>query len=77
MIKNYILRDGGRIAASCAEEFVRELREGSRFDYDCTDNEYMAHFAGRYKDMTGKVISTDTVGHFMADLLRFGYVKEE
>ena len=37
MIQTYHLLDGGQITASSPEEFVRLLREGSRFDYDCTD----------------------------------------
>ena len=36
MIQTYHLLDGGQITASSPEEFVRLLREGSRFDYDCT-----------------------------------------
>lgn len=45
MIQTYHLLDGGQITASSPEEFVRLLREGSRFDYDCTDQEYMENFA--------------------------------
>lgn len=41
MIQTYHLLDGGQITAASPEEFVRLLREGSRFDYDCTDQEYM------------------------------------
>lgn len=37
MIQTYHLLDGGQITAASPEEFVRLLREGSRFDYDCTD----------------------------------------
>ena len=48
MIQTYHLLDGGQITASSPEEFVRLLREGSRFDYDCTDQEYMENFARRY-----------------------------
>ena len=47
MIQTYHLLDGGQIIASSPEEFVRLLREGSRFDYDCTDQEYMENFAWR------------------------------
>ena len=44
MIQTYHLLDGGQITAASPEEFVRLLREGSRFDYDCTDQEYMENF---------------------------------
>ena len=40
MIQTYHLLDGGQITAASPEEFVRLLREGSRFDYDCTDRVY-------------------------------------
>ena len=49
----YILADGGRIAASDPSEFVRLLREGSWFDSECTDEEYMVNFSGRYHELHG------------------------
>ena len=76
-MKKYILQDGGRMAAACAEEFVRLLREGSWFDNDCTDREYMERFAGRYKESHGVTVSTDTPEQFMADLMKDGYIREE
>lgn len=76
-MKKYILQDGGRMAATCAEEFVRLLREGSWFDNDCTDREYMERFAGRYKESHGVTVSTDTPEQFMADLIKDGYIREE
>ena len=51
MIQTYHLLDGGQITAASPEEFVRLLREGSRFDYDCTDQEYMENFARRYGEL--------------------------
>ena len=75
MVRDYELLGGGRIAASSPEEFVRLLREGSRFDFDCTDAEFMERFALRYKDLHGVMVKTDTPGHFIEDLQRFGYIK--
>lgn len=75
-MKMYILQDGGRMTASSAEEFVRLLREGSWFDNDCTDREYMERFAGRYKESHGVTVSTDTPEQFMADLIKDGYIRE-
>ena len=77
MKKEYILLDGGRITASSAEEFVRLLREGSWFDNDCTDREYMERFAGRYNELHGVKVSTDTPELFMSDLMKDGYIKEQ
>ena len=57
------------------EEFVRRLREGSWFDSDCTDEEFMEYFASRYKLLHGVDVSHDTAEHFMADLRKFGYIR--
>ena len=58
----YILADGGRIAASDPSEFVRVLREGSWFD------------SGRYRELHGVTVRTDTPEHFMDDLKKYGYI---
>ena len=71
----YILADGGRIAASCPSEFVRLLREGSWFDSECTNEEYMVNFSKRYNELQGVRVRTDTPEHFMADLEKYGYIK--
>lgn len=76
-MKKYILLDGGQITASGAKEFLRLLREGSWFDNDCTDHEYMERFAKRYKESHGVTIDTGTPEQFMADLMKDGYVKEQ
>lgn len=73
----YILADGGRIAASGPSEFVRLLREGSWFDSECTDEEYMVNFSGRYRELHGVTVRTDTPEHFMDDLKKYGYIKAE
>ena len=71
----YAWADGGRFVASSPEEFVRLLREGSWFDSDCTDEQYMLNFARRYKEMHGVEVATDTPEHFMDDLRQHGYLK--
>lgn len=73
MKTTYLLQDGGTITATCAADFVTHLREGSRFDYDCTDQEYMYRFADRYFDQTGHTVRADSPDHFLADLLASGY----
>lgn len=75
-MENYILQDGGKITASSAPEFVTRLREGSRFDSECTDNEFMIRFAERYKLYSGNELSTFTPEEFLQDLLKIGYAKE-
>ncbi len=71
----YILADGGRIVASDPSEFVRVLREGSWFDSECTNEEYMVNFSKRYNELHGVRVRTDTPEHFMADLEKYGYIK--
>lgn len=46
--KTYMLPGDERIVAGNAEEFVRELRQRSWMDSECTDEEYMHNFAERY-----------------------------
>ena len=72
--RNYLLQDGGTITATCAADFVSKLREGSRFDSECTDQEYMFNFADRYRDQCGKVVRADSPENFLNDLIAFGYV---
>ena len=69
------MADGGKIAASGSSEFVRVLREGSWFDSGCTDGEYMVNFSGRYRELHGVTVRTDTPEHFMDDLKKYGYIK--
>lgn len=73
MTKTYTLQDGGTITATCAAEFVTKLRESSRFDSECTDQEYMYHFADRFYDQTGHVVRADSSEHFLEDLTIYGY----
>lgn len=73
MKTTYLLQDGGTITATCAADFVTRLREGSRFDYDCTDQEYMYRFADRYFDQTGHTVRADSPDHFLTDLLEYRY----
>lgn len=71
----YQLQDGGTITASCAPEFVTNLRQSSRFDSECTDAEYMANFAERYRQYSGKTLRTDNPDNFLDDLIKYAYVK--
>lgn len=74
MTTTYTLQDGGTITATCAADFVTKLRESSRFDSECTDQEYMYQFADRFHDQTGNVIRADSAEHFLEDLFICNYV---
>lgn len=76
MTTTYTLQDGGKITATCAADFVTKLRESSRFDSRCTDQEYMYHFADRYHDQTGHVVRADNPERFVEDLLSSGYMHQ-
>ena len=69
MNKTYTLQDGGTITATCATDFVSKLRQS-----ECTDQEYMYHFADRYHDQSGNTVRADSTEHFLDDLLALGYV---
>jgi len=76
MEKTYKLEDGSVITAVSAEEFITRLREGSRFDSECTDVEFAQNFASRYKIKSGNEIRSVPPDVFLSDLILFGYVKE-
>lgn len=73
--KTYILQDGGKIIASCSSEFVTNLRESSRFDSECSDQEYMTNFAGRFVQYSGHEVRTDSPDNFLEDLIKYDYAK--
>lgn len=74
---NYTLKDGGTISASTPQEFVTRLRESSRFDNNCSDEQYMQNFAARFKTQEGADIRFDTAENFLQDLLDSGFVVQE
>lgn len=74
--KTFSLQDGGTITATCASDFVMKMRESSRFDFDCTDAEYMVNFADRFMQMSRHTVRTDCPDHFLEDLIKYDYVKE-
>ena len=69
------MADGGWSAASDPSVFVGILREGSWFYSEWTDGEYMVNFSGRYRELHGVTVRTDTPEHFMDDLKKYGYIK--
>ena len=75
MIKTYNLLDGGTITATRPGDFVTKLREGSRFDSECTNQEFMQNFAHRYRELHGVDISTDTVENFVNCLIQHAYIR--
>lgn len=72
---NYLLEDGAVITAATPEEFITQLREGSKFDSDCTNEEYMKSFADRYALQTGNKIKAGNATEFLLELIKYGYVK--
>lgn len=74
--KTYRLEDGGSITATSPEAFVMTLRKSSRFDSDCTNEEYMHNFAERYRVQTGKTIKVDDATTFLCELERIGFITE-
>lgn len=74
---SYRLKDGDIIPALSPADFVSSLRTGSRFDSNCSDQEYMEHFAHRLEMLEGHHVRTDTAEHFLDDLLQCGFVTEK
>lgn len=75
MEKKYRLQDGGLITASGPEEFVKNMRLSSRFDSECTDQQYMENFSCRNQCQNGVLVRTDNVEHFVSDLIDTGYIE--
>lgn len=69
--------DGHRIVATSPADFLHQLRTGSRFDSQGTDNEYMVRFAHRLQELEGYLVSTASPEAFLADLIAHGFVVEE
>ncbi|MBW4908034.1 hypothetical protein KZY66_12250 [Prevotella salivae] len=69
--------DGHRIVAKSPADFLHQLRTGSRFDSQGTDNEYMVRFAHRLQELEGYLVSTASPEAFLADLIAHGFVVAE
>jgi len=75
-MRKYYLKDGEVIQAESPRKFVTELRSGSKFDSDCSDEKYMKNFADRYKVYSGVEIHSDNAEDFLSDLIKTGYVEK-
>lgn len=69
--------DGHRIVAKSPADFLHQLRTGSRFDSQGTDDEYMVRFAHRLQELEGYLVSTDSPDAFLADLITHGFAVAE
>jgi len=72
----FVLQDGSSITAIGTDEFVTQLREGSKFDSDCSNEKYMESFAKRYKIQTGNDIRFGSSHEFTDDLIKFGFIQD-
>lgn len=69
--------DGHRIVATSPADFLHQLRTGSRFDSQGTDDEYMVRFAHRLQELEGYLVSTDSPDAFLTDLITHGFAVAE
>ena len=74
MLTTYRLKDGDKIVATSPADFLHQLRTGSRFDSEGTDEDYMVRFAHRLQELEGYLVSTDSPEAFLADLINRGFV---
>lgn len=77
MLTTYRLKDGDKIVATSPADFLHQLRTGSRFDSEGTDEDYMVRFAHRLQELEGYLVSTDSPEAFLADLINRGFVTVE
>ena len=71
------MKDGDKIVATSPADFLHQLRTGSRFDSEGTDEEYMVRFAHRLQELEGYLVSIDNPDTFLADLINNGFVSVE
>ncbi|MDR1984751.1 MAG: hypothetical protein LBQ28_08010 [Prevotellaceae bacterium] len=74
-MKKYYLSDGGVVQAESPCQFVTELRLGSRFDSECSDEEYMRNFADRYKIYSSVDMCYNNAEEFLNILIETGYIE--
>ncbi len=72
----YLLADGDFITASTNEEFIEELKEGSRFDYNLPTEEFLKSFINRINISYGE-IKSDTLNDLIKELIRVGFMTIE
>ena len=77
MLTTYRLKDGDKIVATSPADFLHQLRTGSRFDSEGTDEEYMVRFAHRLQELEAYLVSTNSPAAFLADLISHGFVSVE
>ena len=77
MLTTYRLKDGDKIIATSPADFLHQLRTGSRFDSEGTDEEYMVRFAHRLQELEGYLVSIDNPDAFLTDLIDNGFVTVE
>ena len=69
-----MLKGGDTIVATSPADFLHRLHQGSRFDHEGTDEDYMQRFAIRIQQLEGYHIRTDNASVFLADLLIHDFV---
>ena len=72
----YKLTDGDFITASTNEDFIEQLKEGSRFDYNLPTEEFLKAFIKRIKISYGE-IKSDTLDDLIKELIRVGFMTIE
>ena len=77
MLTTYRLKDGDKIVATSPADFLHQLRTGSRFDNEGTDEDYMVRFAHRLQELEGYLVSIDSPNTFLTDLISNGFVTVE
>lgn len=75
-MKKYFIQNDEVIYAESPRQFVTRLRQGSWFDSNCTDEEYMANFAGRYKISKSVDMKYSNADEFLNILIETGFVEK-
>lgn len=73
-MKKYTLSDGSHILAPTPADFVDILRAGSKFDSECSNEQYMQNYAERFLIQSGETIRFENPEQFVEDLINAGEV---
>lgn len=70
----YTTADGERIEGATPLDVVRNLRDTSRFEAATPLSQFMPSFAARCEQFYGQHPRDDTPEHFLADLIKLGFL---
>jgi indole-3-glycerol phosphate synthase len=73
----YKTKDGLTFKAHTYSQIIAAIRKSSKFDSDCSNEEFICRFAKRYKTAGGISLSVETTKKFIEDLINNEYLLKQ